>query len=140
AISTEHLLLGLLREDDGQAPAVPDGIVPAHGVLEIVPEGWGFLRRRGDLSPTAEDIYVSQSQIQRFGLKTGDTVSGQVRPPKGDEKYYGLLRIESVNRIDPEGGRIRRDYDDQAGTILFKLGVQLDRARAEVETLQAEGQ
>ncbi|MDQ2799792.1 MAG: transcription termination factor Rho, partial [Armatimonadota bacterium] len=65
------------------------------GVLEILPDGWGFLRHN-NFDPNSQDIYVAQAQIKRFNLKTGDTVSGQVRPPKDTEKYYGLLRVETV--------------------------------------------
>ncbi len=87
------------------------GFKVRQGVLEILPDGWGFLRGR-NFAPAADDIYVSQSQIKRFGLKTGDTVTGQVRPPKDTEKYYGLLRVELVNGLDPETARARRNFDD----------------------------
>ncbi|MEO7995370.1 MAG: Rho termination factor N-terminal domain-containing protein, partial [bacterium] len=72
------------------------GLLFGEGTLEILPEGYGFLRRNG-YTPSPDDIYVSQSQIKRFGLRTGDFVSGQVRAPKESEKYYGLLRVEAVN-------------------------------------------
>jgi transcription termination factor Rho len=88
-----------------------NGLIFARGILEILPDGWGFLRR-SNFSPHAEDIYVSQTQIKRFGLKTGDEVSGQVRPPKESERYYGLLRVESVNQVDPEVARNRVNFDD----------------------------
>jgi transcription termination factor Rho len=87
------------------------GLLFAQGVLEILPDGWGFLRRN-NFSPNAEDIYVSQTQIKRFALKTGDLVAGQVRPPKDSEKYYGLLRVEQVNGLDPEVARNRVNFDD----------------------------
>ncbi len=87
------------------------GLLFAQGVLEILPDGWGFLRR-SNYSPNAEDIYVSQTQIRRFALKTGDLVAGQVRPPKDSEKYYGLLRVEQVNGLDPEVARNRTNFDD----------------------------
>ncbi len=87
------------------------GQLNASGVLEILSDGWGFLRRN-NFSPNAEDIYVSQTQIRRFGLKTGDLVFGQVRPPKDSEKYYGLLRVEQVNGLDPEVARNRKNFDD----------------------------
>jgi transcription termination factor Rho len=87
------------------------GLLLAHGVLEILPDGWGFLRRN-NYSPNAEDIYVSQTQIRRFALKTGDLVMGQVRPPKDSEKYFGLLRVEQVNGLDPEVARNRTNFDD----------------------------
>jgi transcription termination factor Rho len=73
----------------------------ATATLEILPEGYGFLRRNG-YTPTPDDIYVSLSQIKRFGLRTGDVIQGQIRPPKDSEKYYGLLRIEAINGGDPD--------------------------------------
>ena len=88
-----------------------NGLTNARGVLEILPDGWGFLRR-SNFSPNAEDIYVSQTQIKRFGLRTGDDVCGQVRPPKDQEKYYGLLRVETVNGLDPDTARARTNFDD----------------------------
>ena len=88
-----------------------NGVQFASGVLEILSEGWGFLRRN-NLTPNADDIYVSQTQIKRFALKTGDLVSGQVRPPKDSEKYFGLLRVEQVNGLDPETARNRPSFDD----------------------------
>ncbi len=86
-------------------------VIQQKGILEILSEGMGFLRRN-NYSPNAEDIYVSQTQIKRFGLKTGDEVSGLVRPPKDSEKYYGLLRVETVNGVDPEVARNRVNFDD----------------------------
>ncbi|HWP31562.1 MAG TPA: transcription termination factor Rho [Fimbriimonadales bacterium] len=82
------------------------------GVLEIMPDGWGFLRQK-NYSPSPEDVYVSQSQIRRFMLRMGDVIFGQVRPPKEGEKYYGLLRVESINgyAIDSEVIRTRPDFD-----------------------------
>ena len=81
------------------------------GVLEILQEGWGFLRQN-NFDPGSQDIYVAQAQIKRFNLKTGDTVTGQVRPPKDTEKYYGLLRVESVNSASPDQARSRVNFDD----------------------------
>lgn len=87
------------------------GLLFRRGVLEILPDGWGFLRGQ-NFQPAANDIYVSQSQIKRFGLKTGDLITGQVRPPKDNEKYYGLLRVQVVNGLDPETARQRRNFDE----------------------------
>ena len=70
--------------------------ISGDGVLEIIEDGFGFLRGPRFL-PGSDDIYVSQSQIRRFGLRTGDRVSGQVRPPKDNEKFFSLLRVEAVN-------------------------------------------
>ncbi len=95
-----------------QAQTEQSGLMFGQGALEILPDGWGFLRKSTNITPDPTDIYVSQSQIKRFGLKTGDTVSGQVRPPKDTEKYYGLLRVEAVNGLDPEVARKRVNFDD----------------------------
>jgi len=92
----EDLILQIM-----QADAERRGLELRGGVLDIVNEGMGFLRSDHYL-PGPNDIYVSQSQIRRFSLRTGDMVIGQVRPPKDTEKYYGLLRVESINGMDPE--------------------------------------
>ena len=83
----------------------------AQGVLEILPESWGFLRH-GNFDQNGQDIYVAQAQIKRFNLRTGDTVYGQVRPPKDSEKYFGLLRVDRVNGVDPEIARHRANFDE----------------------------
>ena len=91
--------------------AESNGLIFDQGVLEILPDGWGFLRH-SNFAPAASDVYVSMSQVKRFGLKTGDRVSGQVRPPKDSEKYYSLLRVQAVNDDNPEGARGRKNFDD----------------------------
>ncbi|HLE77206.1 MAG TPA: transcription termination factor Rho [bacterium] len=93
-----------------QAQTEQSGLIFRSGILEIMPEGYGFLRTSGYL-PGSEDIYVSPSQIKRFGLRVGDEVLGQVRPPKDNEKYYALLRVEAVNGLDPEQARNRPDFE-----------------------------
>lgn len=80
------------------------------GILDIVSDGFGFLRSDRML-PGPDDVYVSQSQIRRFGLRTGDRVAGQVRPPKENERYFSLLRVELINGIDPETARNRPHFD-----------------------------
>ncbi len=80
------------------------------GVLEIIEDGFGFLRGER-LLPGQDDIYVSQSQIRRFGLRTGDRVAGVVRPPKDNEKFFSMLRVESINGVDPETARRRPDFE-----------------------------
>jgi transcription termination factor Rho len=84
-----------------KAQAEKDGLMFAEGVLETMQDGYGFLRPIGYL-PSSEDIYVAASQIRRFDLRTGDLVSGKVRPPKENERYFGLLHVEAVNGFSPE--------------------------------------
>jgi transcription termination factor Rho len=93
-----------------RAQTEKDGQIFGDGILEIIEDGFGFLRGPRFL-PGPDDIYVSQSQIRRFGLRTGDRVSGQVRPPKDNEKFFSLLRVEAVNGIDPETARRRPSFD-----------------------------
>ena len=81
------------------------------GTLALADEGYGFLRHDG-LKAGVNDVYVSQSQIRRFGLRTGDYVTGQIRPPKDSEKFYGLLRVETINEVDPNVAKNRPSFDD----------------------------
>ncbi len=99
------LVMRLLR-----ANAEQQGYIFGGGILEIVQDGIGFLRS-DHLLPGPEDVYVSQSQIRRFGLRTGDLVIGQVRPPKDTEKYHGLLKVEAVNGLDPEEAKRRPVFE-----------------------------
>lgn len=87
-----------------------DGLMFSQGVLEILPEGYGFLRIDNYL-PSPEDIYISQTQIRRFNLRTGDMVSGKIRPPKDNEKYKALLHVQAVNGLDPEHALSRYHFD-----------------------------
>ncbi|MGI6596094.1 MAG: transcription termination factor Rho [Elusimicrobia bacterium] len=90
-----------------------EGILTAEGVLEILPDGFGFLRSPNyNYLPGPDDIYVSPSQIKKFSLKTGDTVAGQVRPPKNTEKYFALLKVEGVNGDLPESIQSRIPFED----------------------------
>lgn len=84
-----------------QAKTESNGLIFARGILEILPDGYGFLRTNNYL-PSSEDIYISQTQIRRFGLSSGDTISGQVRPPKEGERYFSLLRVEAINWEAPD--------------------------------------
>ena len=101
------LIMRLLR-----ASAEAQGFIFGGGILEIVQDGIGFLRSE-HLLPGNDDVYVSQSQIRRFGLRTGDFVVGQVRPPKDTEKYHGLLKVEAVNGLDPEVAKRRPIFEKQ---------------------------
>ena len=93
-----------------QAHGERRGTVMASGTLEITNDGYGFLRHR-NLHRSINDVYVSQSQIRRFGLRTGDFVAGQIRSPKSGEKFYGLLRVDTVNDQEPEVARGRPPFD-----------------------------
>ncbi len=100
------LILRLLRDN-----AEKKGYELRGGVLEIIDDGIGFLRSN-DYLPGPEDIYVSQTQIKRFGLRTGDFVIGQVRPPKDSEKYFGLLRVEAINGKSPDLAKTRPNFEN----------------------------
>ena len=96
-----------------QAQKDKNGKISSEGVLEILPDGFGFLRAPDyNYLPGPDDIYVSPSQIRRFNLKTGDTVSGQIRPPKESEKYFALLKVDKVNFEDPEVARDKILFDN----------------------------
>jgi transcription termination factor Rho len=89
------------------------GILFAEGVLEILPEGFGFLRSQSfNYLPCPEDIYVSPSQIRRFDLQTGDVVSGQIRPPKEKERFFALLKVEAVGHEDPDKAKDKTHFDN----------------------------
>ena len=95
-----------------QGHADQQGTIVASGILEIMNDGFGFLRQNGLMRPGQRDVYVSQSQIRRFGLRTGDLVTGQVRPPKDSERYFGLIRVEGVNSVEPETARSRPHFEN----------------------------
>jgi len=104
----QELIFSILQHQSAQ-----EGMIYAEGVLETLPDGFGFLRSP-DYSylPGPDDIYVSPSQIRRFNLRTGDTISGQIRPPKENERYYALLKVEKVNFEDPEVARDKILFDN----------------------------
>ena len=104
----QELIFALL-----QAQAEMSGLIYGEGVLEILPDGFGFLRSQNyNYLPGPDDIYVSPSQIRRFNLRTGDSISGQIRPPKDNERYFALLKVESVNYEDPEIARDKILFDN----------------------------
>src|SRR5919204_213477 len=108
ALKKQELIFRILRshlEKEGQ--------IFGEGVLEVLPEGFGFLRSpMYNYLPGPDDIYVSPSQIRRFDMRKGDTISGQVRPPQGDEKYFALLRVEAINFENPEAVKRRILFDN----------------------------
>ena len=104
----QELIFALL-----QAQTEKNGLIYGGGVLETLPDGFGFLRApESNYLPGPDDIYVSPSQIRRFNLRTGDTVTGQIRPPKENERYYALLKVESCNFEDPEVAREKILFDN----------------------------
>ncbi len=104
----QELIFALL-----QAQIEKNGLIYGEGTLEILPDGFGFLRSPSyNYLPGPDDIYVSPSQIRRFNLRTGDTVSGQIRQPKESERYFALLKVEAVNYEDPETAREKILFDN----------------------------
>jgi transcription termination factor Rho len=104
----QELIFALL-----QAQIEKDGLIFGEGTLEILPDGFGFLRAPNyNYLPGPDDIYVSPSQIRRFNLRTGDTVSGQIRQPKESERYFALLKVEAINYEDPEVAREKILFDN----------------------------
>ena len=104
----QELIFSLL-----QAQIEQNGLIYGEGTLEILPDGFGFLRAPDcNYLPGPDDIYVSPSQIRRFNLRTGDTVSGQIRQPKDTERYFALLKVEAVNYEDPEEAREKILFDN----------------------------
>jgi len=98
ALKKQDLIFRILKERINQS-----GLMYGEGVLEVLPDGYGFLRNQEyNYLSSSDDIYVSPSQIRRFGLRTGNIVSGQIRPPKDSEKYFALLRVEAINFEDPD--------------------------------------
>jgi transcription termination factor Rho len=107
-LKKQDLIFRILKERVKQ-----NGLMFGEGVLEILPDGFGFLRSpQYNYLPCADDIYVSPSQIRRFGLRTGCVVSGQIRPPKDNERYFALLRVEAINYKDPEELSKRVVFED----------------------------
>jgi len=108
SLKKQELIFRILEEQTKQ-----EGLIFAEGVLEVLPDGYGFLRSPDyNYLPGPDDIYVSPSQIKRFGLRTGDTVSGQIRPPKESERFFALLKVEAVNFENPEEAKKKILFDN----------------------------
>jgi len=137
-LNKSELIFKILKERIRQ-----NGLMYGEGVLEILPDGFGFLRNpEYNYLPCPDDIYVSPSQIRRFGLRTGHIVAGQIRPPKESERYFALLRVEAINFEDPERVTEKANFEDltplhpgpkDAGTA--QLGVD---GRLRLETVPEE--
>lgn len=131
-LKKSELIFKILEEQTAQ-----EGLIFSKGVLEILQDGYGFLRSP-DYSylPGPDDIYISPSQIKRFGLRTGDTVTGQIRPPKDNERFFALLRVEAVNMESPETSRDRDFFDNL--TPLFpeeRIQLEVDRRDFSMRTM-----
>jgi transcription termination factor Rho len=127
ALKKQDIIMRLL-----QANAEQQGYTFCSGTLEITNDGYGFLRQN-TLLPSPVNIYVSQSQIRRFGLRTGDTVAGQGRPPKNGEKYYSLLRVDLVNDLNPELAKNRPRFTSLIPTFPSKL-INLENSPGDLST------
>jgi transcription termination factor Rho len=107
-LKKQNLIFAIL-----QSQSEKDGQVHAAGVMERLPDGYGFLRSPDyNYVPGPDDIYVSPSQIKLFGLRTGDTIEGQIRPPKESERFFAMLRVETVNGVPPEVANKRALFDN----------------------------
>jgi len=127
-LTKRELVFSILK-----AQAEKDGFFFMDGILEIIPsEGFGFLRPI-NYSPSAEDIYISASQIRRFDLRNGDKVSGKVRPPKENERYYGLLHVDAVNDEDPETSKERVHFPALTALYPDRL-MKLERSTENLST------
>ncbi len=120
SLRKQELIFSILKHQTERS-----GLIFAQGTLEVLDEGFGFLRSPSyNYLPGPDDIYVSHSQIKRFSLRTGDTISGQIRPPKNDEKYFALLRVEAINFDDPEVTKKKTIFENLTAlhpTDRFKL-------------------
>ncbi|MFZ1036031.1 MAG: transcription termination factor Rho [Smithella sp.] len=132
AMRRQELIFAIL-----QTQAEQNGVISGSGVLEILPDGFGFLRAVDyNYLPSPDDIYISPSQIRRFNLKTGDTISGEVRPPKEGEKYFALLKVDTVNFESPEQARDKILFDNLTPLYpLEKLNLEFDPKNYSTRTL-----
>jgi len=115
SLKKQEVIMRLLQANTEQ-----QGYVFCSGILDIMSDGYGFLRQ-GSLLPGPNDVYVSQSQIRRFGLRNGDMVAGQGRPPRNGEKYYSLLRVEAINDLNPELAKGRPPFGSLTPTFPDRL-------------------
>jgi transcription termination factor Rho len=126
-LKKQDLIMRLL-----QAHTQQQGNIFCSGILETMTDGYGFLRQ-SSLLPSLTDVYISQSQIRRFGLRTGDMVIGQGRPPKNGEKYMSLLRVEAINDLDPELAKQRPNFGSLTPTFPDRL-INLESPGGEIAT------
>ena len=127
SLKKQDIIMRLIQADTEQ-----QGYIFCGGVLEIMNEGYGFLRQDA-LLPSSTNIYISQSQIRRFGLRNGDMVAGQGRPPKNSEKYFSLLRVEAINDINPELAKKRPHFGSLTPTFPDRL-INLETSSNDLST------
>jgi len=127
SLKKQDIIMRLIQADTEQ-----QGYIFCGGVLEIMNEGYGFLRQ-DTLLPSSANIYISQSQIRRFGLRNGDMVAGQGRPPKNSEKYFSLLRVEAINDINPELAKKRPHFGSLTPTFPDRL-INLETSSNDLST------
>ena len=119
----QELIFQILRAQTEQS-----GFIFSEGVLEVLPDGFGFLRAPDyNYLPGPDDIYVSPSQIRKFDLQTGDTVSGQIRPPKEGERYFALIKVEAVNFEPPDSGARQALLREPDAAVPARAGEPRDR-------------
>ena len=107
-LRTQDMMFAILKQ-----LAENDVVIKGNGVLEVLSDGFGFLRApESNYLPGPDDIYISPSQVRRFGLRTGDTVEGEIRGPKDGERYFALLKVETINFEDPEAVKHRINFDN----------------------------
>ncbi len=126
-LKKEDLILNIHRVE-----AEKEGLEVRGGILEIMNEGVGFLRT-SHYQAGPDDIYVSQTQIRRYGLRNGDLIIGNVRPPRESERHYGLLKVESVNSLDPEEAK-RREKFETLTPIFPEIRFDLETDRSTLST------
>ncbi|UCD53653.1 MAG: transcription termination factor Rho, partial [Phycisphaerales bacterium] len=142
ALKKQDLIFRILKERIRQS-----GLMYGEGVLEVLPDGYGFLRNPDyNYLSSSDDIYVSPSQIRRFGLRTGNVVSGQIRPPKDSEKYFALLRVEAINFENPDALADKIVFSDltplhpENRLILETVGDELNMRIIDLVTPVGKGQ
>jgi transcription termination factor Rho len=126
-LKKHDIILRLLESQTEQ-----DGNIFCSGILDIMADGYGFLRQ-GTLLPSQTDVYISPSQIRRFGLRNGDMVTGQGRPPKSNEKYYSLLQVVAINNLNPDTIKTRRPFTSLTPTFPDKL-INLEYSSKDLST------
>ena len=126
-LKKQEIIMQLIQADSEQ-----QGYIYCGGILEIMSDGYGFLRQE-TLLPSQTDVYISPSQIRRFGLRNGDMVTGHGRPPKNNEKYYSLLQVMAINDLDPELAKKRQPFTQLTPTFPDRI-IDLENSAEDLST------